>query len=65
MPSKDYDWKINKRGWPYKEDAPYDDKYIKERNELFEKNGNGWWWYQGVSATVTPKKYRKTKGGTS
>ena len=47
MPSKDYDWRSNmaRRGWPYKEDAPDDPQYIKDRKELFEEGGNGWWWY--------------------
>jgi len=41
------DWKKSpKRGFAYK--STNDPKYIKERNELFAKSGNGWWWYQGT-----------------
>ena len=47
--SKDYDWRsnISKRGFPY--EGINDPKYIKDRNELFAENGNGWWWYQGTA----------------
>ena len=41
-----YDWKKKATGWPFKEDAPYDPKYIRERDKLFKENGNGWWWGQ-------------------
>lgn len=49
--SKDYDWKSNleKRGWPYRQDAPNDPEYIKDRSKLFKEAGNGWWWYQGTT----------------
>ena len=33
--------------YPYK--GIKDKKYLKDRDELFNKNGNGWWWYQGTS----------------
>jgi len=35
------DWKQWNKGWPYK--GLDDPKYIKERNETFAENGNGWW----------------------
>tara|TARA_B100002003_G_C13876683_1_gene428262 strand:- start:159 stop:368 length:210 start_codon:yes stop_codon:yes gene_type:complete len=38
-------WKI---GWKYKEDAPYDLQWQKDRRELFAEAGNGWWWYVGT-----------------
>ena len=41
-PSYIYDWK-NKKSFPYR--GLDDPKYIKDRNELFKQNGNGWWWY--------------------
>ena len=42
-----YDWKtFATREWPYKGDLN-DPKYIKDRNKLFEENGNGWWVFQG------------------
>jgi len=44
--ANDYDWKSSPKGFPYK--GVNDPKYIKDRNELFQKNGNGWWWYQGT-----------------
>jgi hypothetical protein len=42
-----YDWrKSPSQRWPYK--SIDDPKYIKDRNKLFSKSGNGWWWYQGT-----------------
>jgi len=32
------------KGWQYKEDAPHDVKYLKDRRKLFALSGNGWWW---------------------
>jgi len=43
---KDDDWKQWKRGWRYKSDAPDDPDWQKDRNKLFKKNGNGWWWFK-------------------
>ena len=45
MASRDYDWRC-KPGWPYKgNDHPErDPQYIKDRDDLFRKSGNGWWW---------------------
>jgi|TARA_R100001530_G_scaffold550_1_gene900 hypothetical protein len=34
-------------GWPYKGDID-DPQYIKDRNAVFQENGNGWWWFQGA-----------------
>ena len=45
MPSRDYDWRTNRRGWIYKEDAPEDKQWQKDRLKLFHENGNGWWWF--------------------
>ena len=42
-----YDWKVIKKGFPYK--GIDDPKYIKDRDALFKENGNGWWWYQGTT----------------
>ena len=38
------DWKLWKTGWQYKTDAPQDKEWNKDRNNLFRKNGHGWWW---------------------
>ncbi len=45
MASRDYDWRT-KKIWPYKGNnhPERDPQYIKERDELFRKSGNGWWW---------------------
>ena len=45
MASRDYDWR-KKAGWTYKgKSCPWrDPQYIKDRDKLFKKNGNGWWW---------------------
>jgi len=36
------DWRQQKSVYPYK--SLDDPKYIKDRAELFNENGNGWWW---------------------
>ena len=43
---KKYDWKNQKRfNWEYKGKYPCNDpQYLKDREELFSKHGNGWWW---------------------
>ena len=40
------DWKQWRQGWKYKEDAPNDKQWQKDRDKLFRKNGNGWWWFK-------------------
>lgn len=40
------DWKRWKSGWQYKKDAPHDPEWQRDRNKLFKKNGNGWWWFK-------------------
>ena len=30
--------------YPYKGHTLSNPQYIKDRNELFAKHGNGWWW---------------------
>jgi len=45
-PRIDDDWKLWKVGWQYEEDAPKDTKWQKDRNKLFNKHGNGWWWFK-------------------
>ena len=37
-------WRQQPRGFPYKDDPLEDEKYLKDRTELFRKSGNGWWW---------------------
>ena len=45
-PARSKDWKQWKaKGWKYKRDAPYDEEWKKDRSELFNKHGNGWWWF--------------------
>jgi hypothetical protein len=56
MASKDYDWQ-NKKEWQYKggNNPLKDPKYIKDRNELFNLNGHGWWWgWKLVNPKVRP-----------
>ena len=40
------DWRQWKIGWRYKKDAPRDRQWMKDRDKLFNKNGNGWWLFQ-------------------
>ena len=35
-------WRQWKIGWRYKKDAPKDRQWIKDRDKLFNINGNGW-----------------------
>lgn len=35
-------WRKQKKGFPYK--GLNDPKYIKDKAELFNRHGNGWWW---------------------
>ena len=46
MPHRKHDdWKMWTVGWQYDTDAPRDPEWQKDREELFRKNGNGWWWF--------------------
>lgn len=48
--------------WPYSkkyDDPTKDPKYMKDRSELFMKNGNGWWWYQGTRDSAILNKETK------
>ena len=38
----------SKSVWMYSTDAPDNKKWQKDRAEFFAKNGNGWWYTQGV-----------------
>ena len=77
MARRNYDWKtFAKREWPYKGDLN-DPRYIKDRNELFEENGNGWWIFQGYCtkkngkwqaskrSSAERKRRREEKGATN
>ncbi len=52
MPFKQKDatnvaWRQQKREFPYPKNLDVmlaSPKYIKDRQELFRDNGNGWWW---------------------
>ena len=40
----------NRKEWisyPYKGHALSNPQYIKDKDELFAKHGNGWWWGDG------------------
>ena len=47
--------------WPYK--SINDPKYIKDRDELFKANGNGWWINTGKRVT-THKGNREVRRNT-
>ena len=41
------DWKSWNHGFPYKGSGYSfltNPQYLQDRDELFQKNGNGWWW---------------------
>ncbi len=39
-------------------EKPDDPNYVKDKREVFDKNGNGWWIYVGVASTHTPDDYK-------
>ena len=43
MTNNPHDWK-NNIPYPYKGNTLNDPQYIKDKDQLFSKNGNGWWW---------------------
>jgi hypothetical protein len=53
-----YDWrKYPKKYWPYT--GLDDPKYIKDKHDLIEKHGNGWYWFQGTPEFVDFKRNRE------
>ena len=68
-----FDWKkVKDWQYPYRDYGLYgavvDPKYIKHREELFNLNGNGWWWgdgwWNGKHETPMEKmrRHREEKG---
>jgi len=51
MASKDHDWRTLRKSKYWEYSGLDDPKYIKDRDELFEEGGNGWWWFAGVKYT--------------
>ena len=58
-------------GWeyPYKGHTLSNPKYIKDRDRMFKKNGNGWWWNDGRGWSMNwethmlyQRRRRKEKG---
>ena len=51
--------------YPYKGYALTDPQYIKDKDETFAKNGNGWWWNDGKGWSMdyeSPiEKYKRKK----
>ena len=42
-------WRQQPKGFPYKDDPTTDEKYLKDRAELFREHGNGWWWQPEIT----------------
>jgi hypothetical protein len=76
--SNPYDWRITKKGWPYK--GLDDPEYIKDKEALFAKHRNGWWYFKNdahleayLDGGKTPRElyrvkrnqayHKKAKGG--
>tara|TARA_Y100000310_G_C20666509_1_gene807793 strand:+ start:1839 stop:2021 length:183 start_codon:yes stop_codon:yes gene_type:complete len=38
---------MNNKIFPYKGHTLSNPQYIKDKNKLFKKHGNGWWWGDG------------------
>ena len=50
--------------YPYKGHTLSNSQYIKDKNELFDKNGNGWWWNDGQGLNLDaerPMDYHRRK----
>jgi len=60
-----FDWKkVKDWKFPYKGNGLSDPNYIKHKAELFNLNGNGWWWNDGKGLNekaVTHKQYHARK----
>ena len=59
-----YDWKKWHKTYPYKGYTLTNPQYIKDRDELFAKNGNGWWWNDGQGLNIkqeSPMQYHRRK----
>jgi len=55
--------------FPYKTYIFTDPQYIEDRDKLFSKNGNGWWWgngwWNGNEETPMQRQRRYRKIGTT
>jgi len=67
-----FDWKkVKDWKYPYKGHTLSDPKYIKDRTELFDINGNGWWWKDGwwngkdETSMEYNRKNKKKRGKTN
>ena len=49
--------------YPYKGHTLSNSQYIKDKDELFTKHGNGWWWGDGWwnGCTETSMEYHRRK----
>ena len=48
------------RKFPYNEPLETNERYLKDRNELFNENGNGWWCLPSKKY-IRKKKYNNRK----
>ena len=51
MASKHYDWQTNKHKPRFAWKNTTCKEYKKDRDQFFQKNGNGWWWTDGVGSS--------------
>ena len=51
-------WRQQPSVFPYDEDILNNEQYLKDRTELFRKNGNGWWW---IPTTIKRQIRRKNE----
>lgn len=59
---KNDEWRYWKKGWTYQGDID-DPVYLKDRSELFEENGNGWWYFPDPEVSEFIHKGNKTRYG--
>ena len=66
MTNNPHDWK-NNIPYPYKGNTLNDPQYIKDKDQLFSKHGNGWWWCQGFNqqgrSRSTKESHQEKKRG--
>lgn len=68
MDTRNLDWKLfpSTLKFPYNGDITNNKKYLKDRETLFAKSGNGWWWYTYDHQNpyrITKKQKRRYNNG--
>ena len=49
------------KDWELPKNFPNDLVSAKQKKQMFEENGNGWWVYEACKPKFVPEKFRKGK----